>query len=354
MKIAKLPVITGVVIGVLAPLLVFWGNPGNMGFCGACFLRDIAGALGLHRASVVQYIRPEILGLLLGAMATSFFFKEFRSRGGSAPLARFFLGMFAMIGALVFLGCPWRAWLRLGGGDLSAIAGIVGLAAGIIVGIYFLKRGFTLGRARPMPKIVAFIAPLGVLLLLFFLLSGIKFGGENAPIFFSAKGPGSMHASILISLVAGLIIGILAQRSRFCTIAAVRDTILVKDTHILQGILALFVAALVTNMALGQFNLGFTGQPIAHNQVLWNFLGMLLSGLAFTLAGGCPGRQLILSGEGDNDAGVFILGMLAGAAVAHNFALAASPAGITPFAPYALAIGIAFCVVLGFSAREKI
>lgn len=163
-----------------------------------------------------------------------------------------------------------------------------------------------------------------------------------------------MHASIVISLIAGLIIGILAQRSRFCTIAAVRDTILVKDTHILQGVLALFVAALVTNIALGQFNLGFTGQPIAHNQILWNFLGMLLSGLAFTLAGGCPGRQLILSGEGDNDAGVFIIGMVAGAAVAHNFSLAASPAGITPFAPYALMVGILFCLALGFSAREKI
>ncbi len=353
MKIAKLPIITGVIVGVLAPLLVYLGNPGNMGFCGACFLRDIAGALGLHRAGVVQYIRPEILGLVLGALGASMFFKEFRSRGGSAPLVRFFLGAFAMIGALVFLGCPWRAWLRLGGGDLSAIAGILGLIVGILVGIYFLKRGFTLGRARTMPKFSAFIAPMLVLGLLFFLLSGVKFG-ENAPIFFSQKGPGSMHASIIISLLAGLVIGIFAQRSRFCTIAAVRDTVLVRDTHILQGVLALFVAALITNIILGQFHLGFINQPIAHNQTVWNFLGMLLSGLAFTLAGGCPGRQLILSGEGDNDAGVFIIGMVAGAAFAHNFALAASPAGITPFAPYALVLGILFCLVLGFSAREKI
>lgn len=33
----------------------------------ACFERDIAGALGLHRAEVVQYIRPEIIGFVLGA-----------------------------------------------------------------------------------------------------------------------------------------------------------------------------------------------------------------------------------------------------------------------------------------------
>jgi len=40
----------GVFIGVFAPLLQKWGNPGNMGVCVACFQRDIAGAVGLHRA----------------------------------------------------------------------------------------------------------------------------------------------------------------------------------------------------------------------------------------------------------------------------------------------------------------
>ncbi len=58
----------GVFIGVLAPVLVKVGNPGNMGVCVACFSRDIAGALGLHRAGTVQYIRPEIIGMVLGAL----------------------------------------------------------------------------------------------------------------------------------------------------------------------------------------------------------------------------------------------------------------------------------------------
>ena len=52
-------ILTGAVIGILAALLQYAGNPPNMGICVACFERDIAGALGLHRASVVQYIRPE-------------------------------------------------------------------------------------------------------------------------------------------------------------------------------------------------------------------------------------------------------------------------------------------------------
>ena len=47
-------ILAGLVMGILAALLVKWGNPANMGICVACFMRDIAGALGLHRAAVVQ------------------------------------------------------------------------------------------------------------------------------------------------------------------------------------------------------------------------------------------------------------------------------------------------------------
>ena len=116
----------GAFIGIFAALLQKWGNPANMGICVACFERDIAGALGLHRAAVVQYVRPEIIGFVLGSMIAAYAFKEFRARAGSAPIVRFMLGAFAMIGALVFLGCPWRAALRLAGGDWNAISACSG------------------------------------------------------------------------------------------------------------------------------------------------------------------------------------------------------------------------------------
>ena len=101
-------VLAGGVIGLIAAILVFFGNPANMGFCIACFLRDTTGALGLHSAAAVQYIRPEIIGLVLGACIISLVKKEFRPRGGSAPVTRFTLGAFVMIGCLMFLGCPFR------------------------------------------------------------------------------------------------------------------------------------------------------------------------------------------------------------------------------------------------------
>ena len=111
----------GAAVGLAAIFLMLLGNPANMGFCIACFLRDIAGACGLHSAAKVQYVRPEIIGLVLGALAMSLATREFRARAGSAPAVRFVLGGFVMIGALAFLGCPLRMVLRLGGGDLNAL-----------------------------------------------------------------------------------------------------------------------------------------------------------------------------------------------------------------------------------------
>lgn len=351
------PILTGIAVGVLGPVLVRLGNPGNMGICVACFSRDIAGALGLHRTSVVQYIRPEIIGFVLGSLVAALLFREFRPRTGSAPLVRFLLGMFAMIGAMVFLGCPWRAYLRLTGGDWNAVFGLLGLIAGIGLGIVFLRQGYSLGRNHPAPRALGWVMPLLMVGLLLLLIAAPQFGRDadgnpTGPIFFSTKGPGSQHAPLLVALGIGLLLGFLAQRSRFCTVGALRDLIMMRDAHLFNGILALLATAFVTNLLLGQFHPGFENQPVAHTNALWNFGGMVLSGLAFTLAGGCPGRQLFLSGEGDGDAALFSLGMIVGAGFAHNFNLASSPSGPGAYGPAAVIIGLIICVAIGLTMRE--
>ena len=117
-------ILTGVVIGIAALVLTALGNPANMGFCIACFERDIAGAVGLHSAAKVQYVRPEIIGLVLGSFLMALASKEWKARAGSSSALRFVLGAFVMIGALAFLGCPLRMVLRLAGGDLNADDGV--------------------------------------------------------------------------------------------------------------------------------------------------------------------------------------------------------------------------------------
>ena len=81
-------ILTGVVIGIAALVLTALGNPANMGFCIACFERDIAGAVGLHCVAKVQYVRPEIIGLVLGSFLMALASKEWKARAGSSPALR--------------------------------------------------------------------------------------------------------------------------------------------------------------------------------------------------------------------------------------------------------------------------
>lgn len=351
----------GAAIGLMAGLLQVWGNPPNMGLCMVCFPRDIAGAIGLHRNTAVQYLRPEIMGVVLGSLIAAWTHKEWRPRGGSAPIVRFLLGVFAVIGALVFLGCPWRAMLRLAAGDWNALVGIAGLIAGVGAGCFFLKSGYTLGRSYPMPKLAGWIFPAIMVLLLGLLLFKVSFKPGEA-IFFSQQGAGAMHAPVWVGLLCGLLIGGLAQRTRFCTMGAFRDAMLIRDYHLLTGIMAFLIAAVAVNIGVGEVNMGWKGMPISHANHLWNFLGMMLAGLCFSLAGGCPGRQLFLSGEGDGDATIFCCGLLFGAGVAHNWFLTAKPdrmgetfvlGGPAVQGRIAVIAGIAFCVLLGLAARGQ-
>lgn len=333
MKTKTLVIAAGILIGLSAVILVMFGNPANMGFCIACFLRDTAGGLRLHSAAPVQYIRPEIIGLVLGAFITALAGREFSPKAGSAPATRFVLGFFVIIGALMFLGCPLRMMLRIGGGDLNAVVGLVGFIAGILIGILALNKGFSLKRSYKVSKTEGYVFPAIQIIMLILVL------GVPGLLMFSTEGPGSMHAPIALSLIAGLIVGCIAQKSRFCTVGGIRDAFLFKDFNLLIGFVTVIIIVAVANIASGSFNLGFQAQPIAHTDGLWNFLGMALVGFASVLLGGCPLRQLILSGEGNIDSVITVIGMITGAAFAHNFGLASSAQGPTANGQIAVIIG---------------
>ena len=345
-------IVAGVVLGAVAAFLAYSGNPGNMGVCAACFLRDTTGALGFHRAAVVQYVRLEIIGLVLGGFVASMFWtKEFKPVANASAFPNFFLGIFAMIGALVFLGCPWRAFLRLGGGDMTAVAGFLGLGAGVAIASWLKKvRGYAPETNVEVPRAYGYLPLVFALILFAFLLIGLKVG-ENGPLFFSAKGPGSMHANIWLALGAGALIGVFIHKSKFCSVGAFARAFR-GDWGMFMGIVAVVVAASVVNFALGQYKFGFEGQPIAHNDWIWNFLGMVLAGLCFSLSEGCPGKHLVQMGTGNLGSVIFVLGMMAGAAIAHNFLLASSAAGITAAAPYAVVLGFAVALFIGFFGKK--
>jgi YedE family putative selenium metabolism protein len=344
--------ITGVIIGIAGIVLTAFGNPANMGVCAACFIRDIAGALGFDNAAPVQYLRPEIPGILLGAFVIAVFTREWKPTSASSPFIRFVIAFFIMVGSLVFLGCPLRMALRIGAGDMNALIGLPGFIGGIFLGSILLKKGFSLGAddtGQPKNTSIAngLVMPLLAVLLMVFLVLRPAF------IKFSEQGPGSQHAPIMLSFVFALLIGVFCQKSNFCITGGIRDIFLIRKGWGFAAYIAIIGAALIGNLITGKFKLGFNDQPIAHSEFLWNFLGMFLAGYGSVLIGGCPLRQLIKAGSGNTDAGIAIIAFIAAGATAHNFGLAASASGVPLNGKIAVIIGIAVVSIFGISCRKR-
>lgn len=291
------------------------------------------------------------MGLILGAFLASSLSGRFKikARGGSSPLVRFFIGLFIMIGASIFLGCPVKAVLRLAVGDLTALFALLGFSGGVWCGLEYLRGGFTLEREKELSPANALVLPLLMLFLLLFLLLKPSF------ILLGHDGPAVMHAPIWISLLAGLMLGWSGQRSTFCMMAGFRNFFLAKDTKLLMGIITLLLVTISLSLTLGKFKLGLNGQPGSHLAHGWTFLGMFLVGSLSVLANGCPFRQVIMAGEGNTDAAMVFLGMLIGGGIVQTWGLRSTLAGPPFLGKVAVLIGVIFFLTLGmgFRLREK-
>ncbi|MBT1072522.1 YedE family putative selenium transporter [Pelotalea chapellei] len=339
---------TALLLGTLGVLLSVWGNPENSGICVSCFIENSAGALGLHDNTNMQYLRPELIGFVLGSTASAIAFRDFQSRGGSAPLSRLFLGIFLIFGCAVFIGCPIKLFLRLSAGDLTAVAGVAGLLAGVWMGLKGLARGVELVRQDRGNANGGHLMPILFVLLLVFLITRPGF------LLFSAKGGGAQYAPWLLALGAGVGLGALAQRTRFCITGSIRNTFLMGlRVPAIWGLLAFIAAAAVANLATGRFNLGLYGQPGAHLEYVWSFLGMGLVGWISVLIGGCPFRQLIKAGEGDADAGLVVIGMFIGGALSQSWGIAATAAGVPLYGKVAILLGFASVACGSLVCRDR-
>ena len=339
---------TALLLGTVGVLLSVWGNPENSGICVSCFIENSAGALGLHDNGNMQYLRPELIGFLLGSTASALAFRDFRSRGGSAPLSRLFLGIFLIFGCAVFIGCPIKLFLRLSAGDLTAVAGVAGLLAGVWLGLKGLAHGVELVKPSQGNVSGGHLIPVLFVVLLIFLFMRPGF------LLFSVKGGGAQYAPLLVALAAGVALGALAQRTRFCITGSIRNTFLMGlRTPALWGVLVFVVAAAVASMIFGRFNLSLYGQPGAHLEHVWSFLGMGLVGWISVLIGGCPFRQLIKAGEGDADAGLVVIGMFIGGALSQSWGIAATAAGVSLYGKVAILLGFAFVACGSLLYRER-
>ena len=173
-------------------------------------------------------------------------------------------------------------------------------------------------------------------------------------------------APALVTLIMGVILGYLAQRSRICFIGGLRDFILVRDKELLKGVAAFFVTAWLAFSVAGYFGLldlqapeyqgsSAAGQGmVSHSaadtvasvvqvstlsptndiaaekpavrsaaglfQLGWPILVLTVSaglviGLFSTLANGCPTRQHVLASQGMKDSMFYLAGFYLGVIV---------------------------------------
>jgi uncharacterized membrane protein YedE/YeeE len=156
----------------------------------------------------------------------------------------------------------------------------------------------------------------------------------------------------LVFLLIGILIGFLAQRSRMCFVAGLRDYLLVKDTELLLGLFSFLATVWVATSllcalgllrqgmpeygelevkraldeaALPRFGWGWLVAPRALGAsqsavppaaVVNRFLGASavggwLLGLFSVAAGGCVLRQHVLCAQGNRNALLFVVGFYA-------------------------------------------
>ncbi len=125
----------------------------------------------------------------------------------------------------------------------------------------------------------------------------------------------------IATLIIGVVIGYLAQRSRMCFVGGIRDYILVRDTALLKGLVAfgataavLFpVSALLTGERTPPFDLS---DAVTIALVVAGGFGV---GYVSTLANGCPLRQHVLAAQGVKSSMAYLGGFFAGAVVFHQW-----------------------------------
>ncbi len=141
--------------------------------------------------------------------------------------------------------------------------------------------------------------------------------------------------AVIGSLVIGLIIGFLGQRSRMCFIGGFRDFLIIRDKELLKGAISFFASAWLTIVILhviGKFmpaiadaaNVKYVAYPPFLSAVLSTFgvmslIGGLGLGFFSTLAEGCPLRQHVMAGQGRVSAMVYLAGFYVGVIMYYLF-----------------------------------
>lgn len=134
----------------------------------------------------------------------------------------------------------------------------------------------------------------------------------------------------IATLVVGLLIGYMGQRSTFCTISGIRDLFLRRNTYRFRGLVGIIIGGAI-GFTLFRFvggNIQFLGVTVADNIpsfplgmdivspgiLIATIVGGLGLGFWSVMAEGCPYRQHVMAGEGRVGAMFYLAGFYVGIA----------------------------------------
>ncbi|MFQ5922931.1 MAG: YeeE/YedE thiosulfate transporter family protein [Anaerolineales bacterium] len=128
-----------------------------------------------------------------------------------------------------------------------------------------------------------------------------------------------MTVAAVASLIVGLSIGFLGQRSRMCFVGGIRDFILVRDTFLLKGLVAFGLVAWLAFPLAGWIGGATTAGSASPDliAVLLTALGGFGVGYLSILANGCPFRQHVLAAQGTVSSMTYLAGFFVGAIIFH-------------------------------------
>lgn len=128
-----------------------------------------------------------------------------------------------------------------------------------------------------------------------------------------------MTVAAIASLVVGLIIGFMGQRSRMCFVGGIRDFIIVRDTYLLKGLIAFGLVAWIAFPLVGESSATFTNETFGSDNLMYllTAIGGFGVGAFSIIANGCPFRQHVLAAQGIISSITYLAGFYVGAVIFH-------------------------------------
>ena len=124
--------------------------------------------------------------------------------------------------------------------------------------------------------------------------------------------------ALIATLVVGVLIGYMGQRTRFCTISGIRDFFMIKDSLRLKGLFGIIIGGAIGYTLfwliggdIPDFPLGLEGFN-STGLVIAAIVGSMGMGFFSVFAEGCPFRQHVMVGEGRQGAMYYMIGFYLG------------------------------------------